>query len=336
MLGDGLLAHADAVVGEVGDVDEAVDAADVDEGAEGHDLADGAVEDVALFELIAEGLGAFAAFLVEEVASGEDDVAAAALVELADLGGEFLADHDGEVGDAVEGDLGGGHEGLVAGDFDFQAALIDGDDLALDGLADFEIFPSGLDDDAGARADEDVLGLVELIDGDFELGAGGGELGLVGILGARDDAELFGAELDEDVGGADGDDGAGAIFAPGLDDARAFEGGLGGAADGGDVVAGEGDRWAGAFALVLFVIGAIAVGAVAFVGRAAGIVGGETTGTEAEGGHGVVDFRAERGVEGRLGVGGGRGCGGGRGGDRWGMSSGGGGTVVGGYGLRGG
>jgi hypothetical protein len=47
---DGLLAVAHAIVRDIGDVDEAIEPADIDERAEGHDLADGALEDLALGE----------------------------------------------------------------------------------------------------------------------------------------------------------------------------------------------------------------------------------------------------------------------------------------------
>src|SRR5262245_32762483 len=141
VLGDGSFAEAHAVVAEVLHVHEAVEPADVHEGAEGHDLADDAVEDVAFLERFTELGGLLFALLVEQVAPGEDDVALAAPVDLADLAGELLADVDGEVFDAVQGDLAGGHEGAVPGDFKLEATLVHAGDLGFDDLADFQEFP---------------------------------------------------------------------------------------------------------------------------------------------------------------------------------------------------
>jgi hypothetical protein len=220
VLFDGLLAEAHAVVGEVGEVDQAVDAADVDERAEGHDLADGALDGLALGQRAAELGGVGLAFLVEDVATGEHDVAAADALDADDLALELLADEDGEIGHAVDRHLAGGHEGRVVGQFTLKAALADAGDAGLDDLTGLERFPRRLADRAGERADEQAFARLELVDHHLDGPAHRGQRRLVGVLHARDDAELLGAELEEDVGWPDGDDGTRPVLAAGRHDAR--------------------------------------------------------------------------------------------------------------------
>ncbi len=67
------------VPGELGDVDQAVDAAQVNEGTEVNDGGNGALEAHALDEL-GQDLGALVlAALLEDNATGEDDVVAVAI-----------------------------------------------------------------------------------------------------------------------------------------------------------------------------------------------------------------------------------------------------------------
>src|SRR5262249_50201504 len=118
VLGDGLLAEAGAVVAHVADVDQAVHAAQINERPEGHDLADDAVDDLALLKVLLEVLGLLLALDHEDIAAREHDVAAPHPLDLGDRAGHLLADEDGQVRDAVYGDLTGGHEGAVTGDLE--------------------------------------------------------------------------------------------------------------------------------------------------------------------------------------------------------------------------
>ena len=70
-------------------------------------------------------------------------------LERGDLGGHFLVDELGEVGNVIDIDLPGGHEGAHGFDGQFKPALVHGGDGSLDDLADFEGFPGDI---AGGRA----------------------------------------------------------------------------------------------------------------------------------------------------------------------------------------
>lgn len=203
-------------------MEEAVGAAHVDEGAEGHDLADDALDLVTLFEGVLELRGEFLLLGGDDVAPGEGDVSSSGAVDACDLAGEFLADEGGEVFDASDVDLAGGHEGAVVGDFEFEAALVDAGDDGLDDLALFEEFPIGLLDRAGHGADVDGLGGLEALDDDFKRTPCFRDLFFF-EYGFGEDAEFLGSELDEDVLWSDGDDGAGAVFASALYDSWASD-----------------------------------------------------------------------------------------------------------------
>src|ERR1700719_977569 len=69
----------DAPPGNVGDVQEAVDAAEIDEGAVVGDVLDHAVDDLALFEVLHQLLALLGAGLFQHGAARHDDVAAAAI-----------------------------------------------------------------------------------------------------------------------------------------------------------------------------------------------------------------------------------------------------------------
>ena len=125
------------VPGQLGDVDQAVDAAQVHEGTKVNDGADGALEAHAALEL-GEDLGALGlAGLLEHDATGEDDVVAVA-VHLDDAGLDAGAHVGAEVLDAAKVHEGSGQEAAEA-DVQNQAALDDLDDLALDVLAGVEL-----------------------------------------------------------------------------------------------------------------------------------------------------------------------------------------------------
>src|SRR5690606_26246209 len=123
----------DAAPGHVGDVQQAVDPAEVDERAEVGDVLDRAGDQVALLEGGQELLALLGALLLDELAAGDDDVAAG-LVDLEDLGLDVLADVDADVARAADVDLRGGEEDRHA-DVDEQAALDLPHHAALDGVA---------------------------------------------------------------------------------------------------------------------------------------------------------------------------------------------------------
>ena len=74
----------DAPPGDVGDMQQAVDAAEVDERAVVGDVLDHAVDDLALFEVLHQLLALLGAGLFQHGAARHDDVAAAA-IHLQDL-----------------------------------------------------------------------------------------------------------------------------------------------------------------------------------------------------------------------------------------------------------
>ena len=181
----------EAAPGHVGDVEEAVEAVEVEEGAELGEVLDAAFHLGALFE-VGEKLGALlVAFLLDELAAGEDDVLAV-LVQFDDAALDFLAHELAEVLGRVDVDLGGGEEGFDA-DVDGEAALHDALDDAFDGLvglAEFDDFLpvlllggllAGEDDEAvlvfetfeehlDLAADGEVVGRAEFIDVDGAFG----------------------------------------------------------------------------------------------------------------------------------------------------------------------
>ena len=66
----------DALPGDVGDVQQAVDAAQVDEGAVVGDVLHHAVEDLALLQALDQFAALLGAGFLEDGAAGDDDVAA--------------------------------------------------------------------------------------------------------------------------------------------------------------------------------------------------------------------------------------------------------------------
>src|SRR5690606_18093837 len=116
----------DVLPGQLGHVDQAVDAAEIDEGAEVDDGGHDALADLALLQLVQElgadlGLG-----LLEPRTAGQDHVVAV-LVQLDDLRLELLADVRLQVADAAHLDQRRRQEAAQA-DVQDQAALDDLDD----------------------------------------------------------------------------------------------------------------------------------------------------------------------------------------------------------------
>ena len=112
----------DAPPGDVGDVQQAVDAAQVHEGAVVGDVLDHAVDDLALFEILHQFLALLGARLFQHGAAGDHDVAAAA-IHFQDL--ELLrhVHQRGDVADRADVDLAARQEGHGAVEIDGEAAL---------------------------------------------------------------------------------------------------------------------------------------------------------------------------------------------------------------------
>ncbi len=135
----------DALVAEVGDVEQAVDAAQVDEGAVIGDVLDHAVDHLALGEALDQARTLLGARLFEHGAARHDDVAALA-VHLEDL--EGLGGYPSAASRRAPGGCrpAAGQEGDGAVEVDGEAALDAAEDHALDarGLGEFgfELVPA--------------------------------------------------------------------------------------------------------------------------------------------------------------------------------------------------
>ena len=112
----------DAPPGDVGDVQEAVDAAEIDEGAVVGDVLHHAVDDLTLFEILHQFLALLGARLFQHRAAGDDDVAAAA-VHFQDLERLLLIHQRADVADRTDVDLRARQEGHCAVEVDGEAAL---------------------------------------------------------------------------------------------------------------------------------------------------------------------------------------------------------------------
>ena len=112
----------DAPPGDVGDVQQAVDAAEVDEGAVIGDVLDHAVDDLTFFEVLHQLLALLGAGLFEHGAARHDDVAAAA-IHLEDLERLIDVHQRGDVADRPDVDLRARQEGHRAVEIDGEAAL---------------------------------------------------------------------------------------------------------------------------------------------------------------------------------------------------------------------
>src|SRR5262245_22867025 len=111
----------DAARADGGQVEGAVDAAGVATGAVVVDVLDLAGDDVGLLECLEEAILCAVALLLDELAPGDDDVAALG-VDLENGGADLAADVLADVGGAADIHLGGGQEDGDA-DVHEQAAL---------------------------------------------------------------------------------------------------------------------------------------------------------------------------------------------------------------------
>src|SRR5262249_28816505 len=121
----------DAPPGDVGDVQEAVDAAEVDEGAVVGDVLDDAVDDLPFFQILHQLLALLGAGLFQHGAARHDDVAAAA-IHFQDLERLLIVHQRRHVADRPDIDLGARQEGHGAVEVDGEAALDLIEDDALD------------------------------------------------------------------------------------------------------------------------------------------------------------------------------------------------------------
>src|SRR5215469_810654 len=132
----------DAPPGNVGDMQQAVDAAEVHKGAVVGDVLDHAVDDLAFLEVLHQLLALLGAGLLKHGASRHHDVAAAA-VHLQDLERLRHVHERGDVADRPDVDLAARQEGHGAIEIDREAALdlVEDDTLdllvALEGLLEF-------------------------------------------------------------------------------------------------------------------------------------------------------------------------------------------------------
>ena len=121
----------DAPPRDVGDVQQAVDAAEVDERTVVGDVLDHAVDDLTLFEVLHQLLALLGAGLFQHGAAGDDDVAAAA-IHLQDLERLRHVHQRADVADRTDVDLRARQERHGAVEIDGEAAL----DLAGDDAGD--------------------------------------------------------------------------------------------------------------------------------------------------------------------------------------------------------
>src|SRR3954453_855631 len=210
---DDLARVVDVLPGQLGDVDQAVDATEVDEGAEVDDRGDDALADLPLLELGEEVLSHLALGLLEPGAAGEHDVVAV-LVELDDLRLELLADERLEIADAAHLDQRCREEAAQT-DVEDEATLDDLDDGARD---DAVLVLDLLDRAPGALVLRALLGqdqpalLVLLLENKcLDLVAHGDDVVGVDVvldreLTARDDALGLVTDVEQDLVAVDPDD----------------------------------------------------------------------------------------------------------------------------------
>src|SRR6476661_3136776 len=113
---------ADAAPAHVSDVQQAIDAAQIDEGAELGDVFDDAFAKLADFERFQKLLLLFGAFLLDEGAATDHDVATR-FVDFQHQTLDRAADVITDVGRAADIDLAGREEDTNAADIDQEAAL---------------------------------------------------------------------------------------------------------------------------------------------------------------------------------------------------------------------
>src|ERR1700733_8891386 len=112
----------DAPPGDIGDVQQAVDAAEIDEGAVIGDVLDRTVDDLALFEILHQFLALLGARLFEDGAARDDDIAAPA-IHLEDLELLLIVHQRRDIADRTDVDLRARQERDRSVEIDGEAAL---------------------------------------------------------------------------------------------------------------------------------------------------------------------------------------------------------------------
>ena len=161
----------DALVADVGDVQQAVDPAQVDEGAIVGDVLDHAVDHLTLGQRLDQARALLGAGFLEDGAARHDDVAAAA-VHLQDLERLRQVHQRLDVADRTDVDLRTGQEGHGGVEVDGEAALDAAEDHAVDAVARFEflleLVPGGLAAGAVAAQHGLALRILDAVDEDFD------------------------------------------------------------------------------------------------------------------------------------------------------------------------
>ena len=194
---------------------QAVHPAEIDEGAEVDDRGHDALADLALGELVEEGVTDLGLGLLQPRPAGQHHIVAVA-VQLDDLGLELHADVRLEVADATHLDQGGGQEAAQP-DVDDEAALDDLDHLAGDDAVGFlhllDRAPGALVLGALLGQDQATLLVLLLLDEGLDLIAHGDHVERVHVvldgefLGG-DDAFGLVTDVEQDLVPVDLDDGA--------------------------------------------------------------------------------------------------------------------------------
>src|SRR5204863_2988635 len=154
----------DALVRNIGDVEQAVDPAEIDEGAVIGDVLDHALDHLALGQALDQARALLGAGFLEDRAARHDDVAAAA-VHLEDLERLRQVHQRTDVAHRADIDLRTGQEGDRAAEIDGEAALDPAEDHALDAVAGgeltLELVPCGFAAGAVARQHRFALAVLD-------------------------------------------------------------------------------------------------------------------------------------------------------------------------------
>ena len=165
----------DAAPGDVGDVQQPIDAAEIDEGAVVGDVLHHAVEDHAFLQALDQLAALLGAGLLQHGAAGDDDVAARA-VHLEDLERLRAAHQRADVAHRADIDLAAGQERHGAAEIDGEAALDPAVDRAVDALLGlerlFQVGPGFLAPRLLARQDDGAVAVLVALDVEFDEVAG--------------------------------------------------------------------------------------------------------------------------------------------------------------------
>ena len=204
-----------ALVREIRNVDQAIDAADVGKRAVALNRGDGRRARLADFQHREQLFTLFRA-LDRDHGLAAHDQTVLVLVELDDLHRELLADEDGDVRDVAHIDLTRRHERAVMRDLHLESALVHAGAATFDGLSDLERAPVGLLHNAFEAEDRETLKRIEALDDESTLAADDRRL-LVARgeeLRERANALRARAELDKHIARVHADDGALARLTP--------------------------------------------------------------------------------------------------------------------------